>query len=82
MQKSNSIHCFNNKILKRKTDAQLGIPFGDDDRITFGRYKGTKMANIPAWYLLRLWDSKRATTQVLGYIAENIEIIQKEGAKR
>lgn len=58
------------------------LPFGDDDVITFGKFKGAKMANIPAWYLLRLWESKRSTPQVLGYIAENLHIIQKEGTKR
>ena len=30
----------------------------DEDKIPFGKFKGTKMTNIPAWYLLWLWDNR------------------------
>ena len=50
----------------------------DTDKITFGIHKGKAMANIPASYLMFLWESKKATPEVLEYIKENLEVIKRE----
>lgn len=60
----------------------------DNDLITFGKFKGTAMANIPAWWLVWFWDENaykslntmtKEGIEVLSYIKKTgIEYLRKE----
>jgi uncharacterized protein (DUF3820 family) len=53
-------------------------------KISFGKYKGTKFENIPADYLLWLWDQnwlEDKYPEAAKYISENIDWIELEADK-
>lgn len=57
----------------------------DEDIMPFGKYKGTAMANVPAEYLIWLYDELASSDiidgnrrDVFGYIEERIEDLQDE----
>jgi len=50
----------------------------DTDLMPYGKYKGTQMANIPAYYLIWLHNKHRATKEVELYILMNWDVLQKE----
>ena len=50
----------------------------DDSLMTFGKYQGQKLANIPASYLLWLYDNNRAYPKLKAYIIENMDALRKE----
>lgn len=50
----------------------------DNTVITFGKYKGTKLANVPAWWLIWWYDENKP---LMNYIRENREGLEKEKAK-
>lgn len=52
----------------------------DTDIIPFGKYhdQGVQMANIPAWYLLNLYDSGKCFGAIKMYIEENLDCLRKE----
>lgn len=50
----------------------------DTDPMPFGIHKGKAMANVPADYLLFLYETKKATKPVLDYIEANLDVIKKE----
>lgn len=54
----------------------------DTDPMPFGKYQGISMANVPAEYLIFLWDMDNFRYQsgkkVKEYIKENLEVLQKE----
>lgn len=60
--------------------------FTDDDEITFGKYNGTKMKDVPASYLLWLWDNglwkdntaSQRNDPVRLYIIENFNSLETE----
>lgn len=43
----------------------------------FGRYTGTLMANVPARYLLWLYENDKAG-KVKQYIIDNLDVIKEE----
>ena len=45
--------------------------------MTFGKYKGTKLANVPADYLLYLY-SNGTFGPLKDYIEQNLELLKKE----
>jgi len=57
----------------------------DESPMPFGKYKGTEMANVPAWYLIWLWE-KQGTTKPFGekaeavqaYILDNLDVLRIE----
>jgi uncharacterized protein (DUF3820 family) len=53
----------------------------DTDLMPFGKHKGTEMANVPATYLLWLWDNDRMTPVVEKYIEANLELLEAEAEK-
>lgn len=55
----------------------------DDDIMPFGKYheSGTKMANVPAWYLLNLYESGRCFGEIKNYIQDNLEVLKQEKTK-
>ena len=53
--------------------------YTDDDRITFGKWKGERLADIPASYLHWLWTQRPLNSIKLeNYIFNNIEALKKE----
>ena len=53
----------------------------DDSPMPWGQYKGTKMANLEARYLLWIRDNMKrssGTKHVFDYIDDNLEILKKE----
>jgi uncharacterized protein (DUF3820 family) len=50
----------------------------DNSKMPFGVYKGRKMVNVPAVYLLWLWDEKKYTKEVGVYIEENLQALKQE----
>lgn len=51
----------------------------DNDLMPFGKYKGTKMANVPAHYLLHLFNNcDWLSGKVKSYIVDNLEELRSE----
>lgn len=50
----------------------------DNSIMPFGKYKGEKLANVPAGYLLWLFDNGKAYGQLRDYIHENHDAIELE----
>lgn len=62
----------------------------DDDLMPFGKYKGRKMADVPAAYLLYLWDDEQTAfwneakvewppaIAVRGYIVQRFATLETE----
>lgn len=57
------------------------IKVKDDTEMWFGKHKGKKMANVPAGYLLYLYNNKMAYGNLLTYIEENLDALQLEIGK-
>ncbi|HBD93528.1 MAG TPA: hypothetical protein DC057_05090 [Spirochaetia bacterium] len=49
----------------------------DNDLMPFGKYKGEKMVNVPATYLLFMKD-KIKNKKILEYIEDNIDVLDFE----
>lgn len=58
---------------------QVIMKLTDNSPMPFGTHKGTKMANVPAKYLLWIYEQN---LDVMNYIKENMEVLQKEVNKR
>lgn len=52
------------------------LPMTDESLMPFGKYKGKKMAEIPDYYLLYMWDNFNLRDPLRQYIAENLEVIK------
>jgi len=50
----------------------------DNSTMPFGKYKGEKMANIPADYLLWLYENSKVFGEVKQYIKDNLDVIKSE----
>lgn len=50
----------------------------DSSFMPFGKWTGTRMANVPADYLLWLYDNKKCNAEVAEYIKENIDVLKKQ----
>lgn len=50
----------------------------DHDPMPFGKYKGEKMEDVPASYLLWLYDNNKCNTQVKEYIEDCIDVLKLE----
>lgn len=53
----------------------------DSDVMTFGQHKGEKLANVPARYLIWLYDEDKAPAALRAYIKANMDVLRVE-AKR
>lgn len=49
----------------------------DNSEMPWGKYKGTKMANVPAWYLCFL-DEKGTSGEVHDYVRRNRDVLEKQ----
>lgn len=50
----------------------------DNSRMPFGKHKNEKMANVPANYLLWLYESNKCNKEVREYIEDNMDILLEE----
>jgi uncharacterized protein (DUF3820 family) len=50
----------------------------DNDLMPWGKYKGKKMANVPADYLLWLLDNHKCSGSVKQYITDMKSVLQNE----
>lgn len=51
----------------------------DDSPMPWGKaHRGTAMANVPAKYLLWMWENNKGGPLVRKYIKDNLEILKKE----
>lgn len=53
----------------------------DESLMPWGKYKGTKMPNVPDEYLLWLHDEKKCNGEVLNYIEDNLDALRKNASK-
>lgn len=51
--------------------------FDDNSLMPFGKYKGYNMINVPADYLLWLWENNKCYGEVKEYIEDNLDFIRK-----
>lgn len=57
----------------------------DNSIMPFGKYKGQKLANVPADYLIWLKENNKrnvGNSEVMDYIQENIEILKQDAKSR
>jgi uncharacterized protein (DUF3820 family) len=54
------------------------IPLNDNSPMPFGKYQGKAMINVPAQYLLWLFNKGCGNEQVKRYIMENIDVLNSE----
>jgi len=54
------------------------VTLTDESPMPYGIHKGKEMANVPANYLLWLWDAGKGSREVTNYIAENLDALKKE----
>ena len=50
----------------------------DESPMPYGKYKGRPMEDVPADYLIWLVDKRRASPEVMSYVEENREVLNKE----
>lgn len=50
----------------------------DESSMPFGKFKGKKMANVPASYLLWLHENVELRGGLKEYIKENLDVIKTE----
>lgn len=50
----------------------------DESLMPWGKYKGTKMAYVPADYLMWLYDNNKCSGEVKAYIEDNMDVIEVE----
>lgn len=50
----------------------------DESIMTFGIHKDKKLANVPASYLIWLYDNKKCYGELKKYIEENLDALQQE----
>lgn len=50
----------------------------DDSKMPFGKYKGEKIGNIPADYLLWLYENNKCDKSVREYIEDYMDVIKVE----
>ena len=50
----------------------------DESAMPFGKFKGCKMANVPASYLLWLYNNNKCNYAVKTYIESNIDVLKLE----
>lgn len=50
----------------------------DGSIMPFGKFKGYLMENVPASYLIWLFENNKCTKEVAVYISENIETLRLE----
>jgi len=50
----------------------------DNSIMPFGKFKGFKLANVPADYLLWLYNANKCYGDLKAYIKDNLDVLQSE----
>lgn len=50
----------------------------DESLMPFGEHKGEKMANVPAAYLIWLYENNKCSADVREYIEANLDVLKQE----
>jgi uncharacterized protein (DUF3820 family) len=50
----------------------------DNSPMPFGKHKNSAMVNVPAGYLIWLYDNKKDGPMIRAYIEENLQGLRKE----
>ena len=50
----------------------------DNSQMPFGKYQGEKMINVPANYLMWLYNENKCNKEVREYIEDNLDVLQEE----
>lgn len=50
----------------------------DESLMPYGKYKGCKMANVPAQYLLFCYENGKCSLDVSKYVQDNYDILNEE----
>lgn len=53
----------------------------DTDKMPFGMHKGKAMIEVPASYLLWIYDNGKCFGEVKAYIEDNLDVLKKEAKK-
>ena len=59
-------------------EKEIKMKLGDESPMPFGKYKGEKMANVPASYLMWLYDNNKCNAEVKEYINDNMDVLKQE----
>ena len=46
--------------------------------MTFGKYIGTAIEDVPAWYLIWIYDNKKCPKNYMEYIKDNLDELYQE----
>jgi len=50
----------------------------DESVMPYGKYQGKKMKDVPASYLIWLFEYGKCNWEVRGYIVENLDVLREE----
>lgn len=50
----------------------------DTDKMPWGKFKLTPMIDVPASYLLWLWDNVHLTGDVYEYVKDNLDVLKSQ----
>lgn len=53
-------------------------PLKDTDLMPFGKYQGEEMQDVPASYLIWLYESTKCNERIKAYIEENRDVLDFE----
>lgn len=54
------------------------MKLNDNSPMPWGKYKGEKMANVPASYLIWLLENNKCSNDVKNYILDNMDSLKYE----
>lgn len=57
---------------------EINMKLNDESLMPFGKYKGEKMANVPASYLMWIYDNNKCNAEVKEYINDNMDVLKQE----
>ena len=52
------------------------MKLNDNSPMPWGKYKGKKMIDVPASYLMWLYDNDKANLDVKNYIIDNMDVLK------
>ena len=52
--------------------------FTDETRMPFGKHKGGQLINVPASYLIWLYDNQMRNGALKNYIEDNLDVLRQE----
>lgn len=58
--------------------ARATDPVTDETLMTFGAHKGKKMANVPADYLIWLYENDKCSQKQREYIEDNLDVLNSQ----